>query len=156
MATRNVATNRKARHEYFVDNSYEAGIELRGCEVKSLRTANVSLNEAHAQIADGEVWVHGMHISSYKNTAGADAPDPVRKRRLLLKKREIERLDRQVRQKGYTLIPLRVYFNERGYAKMELGLCRGKRQYDKRQTIAERDIEREAERTRREFEKMGG
>jgi len=74
----------------------------------------------------------------------------------LLKRREIERLDRQVRQKGYTLIPLRVYFNERGYAKMELGLCRGKRQYDKRQTIAERDIERETERTRREFEKMGG
>ncbi len=155
MDTRDVASNRQARHEYFVDKPCEAGIELRGGEVKSLRAASVSLNEAHAQVADGEVWVHGMHISPYRNAAGTDAPDPIRKRRLLLKRREINALDRQVRQKGYTLIPLRVYFNERGYVKIELGLCRGKRQYDKREAIAERDMERETERARREFEKTG-
>ncbi len=153
MANRTVATNRKARHEYFVDRSYEAGIELRGAEVKSLRAGNVSLNECYAQVRDGQVWVHGMHISPYRHASTSEAPDPVRKRRLLLKKREIAALDRQVRQKGYTLIPLRVYFNERGYAKVELGLCRGKRQYDKREAIAERDMQREVERARREFEK---
>ena len=155
MPIHDVATNRKARHEYFVDKTCEAGIELRGCEVKSLRAAKVSLNEAYAQAADGEVWIHGMHISPYKNAAGTDAPGPTRKRRLLLKRREINALERQVRQKGYTLIPLRVYFNERGYVKIELGLCRGKRQYDKREAIAERDMERETERARREFERTG-
>ena len=153
MGNRNVATNRKVRHEYFVDRSYEAGIELRGAEVKSLRAGNVSLNECYAQVHDGQVWVHGMHISPYKHATGTEPPDPVRRRRLLLKKQQIATLDRQVRQKGYTLIPLRVYFNERGYAKIELGLCRGKRQYDKREAIAERDMQREAERERREFEK---
>jgi len=153
VGNRNVATNRKVRHEYFVDRSYEAGIELRGAEVKSLRAGNVSLNECYAQVHDGEVWVHGMHISPYKHATGTELPDPVRRRRLLLKKQQIATLDRQVRQKGYTLIPLRVYFTERGHAKIELGLCRGKRQYDKREAIAERDMQREAERARREFEK---
>lgn len=153
MAQHNVATNRKARHEYFVDKTYEAGIELHGAEVKSLQAGTVSLNESYAQMQDGEVWVQGMHITPYKNADEREAPDPARKRRLLLRKQEIAALDRQVRQKGYTLIPLRVYFNQRGYAKVELGLCRGKRQYDKREAIAERDAQREAERTRREFEK---
>lgn len=153
MSQQTVATNRKARHEYFVEKSYEAGIELYGAEVKSLRAGNVSLNECFARIENGQVWVHGMHISPYANAAEALQPDPLRKRRLLLRKREIGALERQVRQKGYTLIPLRLYFNPRGYAKIELGLCRGKRQYDKREAIAKKDMQREAERTRRELEK---
>jgi SsrA-binding protein len=153
MSQQTVATNRKARYEYFIDRSYEAGMELRGAEVKSLRSGNVSLNECFARIEDGQVWVHGMHISPYPNAAEALQPDPLRKRRLLLKRREIEALDRQVRQKGFTLIPLRIYFNTRGYAKMELGLCRGKRQYDKREAIARKDMQREADRARRELQK---
>lgn len=155
MSEKVVATNRKARHEYFVDKSYEAGMELHGAEVKSLRSGNVSLNECFARVEDRQVWVHGMHISPYPNTAEDQQPDPLRKRRLLLKKREIETLERQVRQKGYTLIPLRVYFNSRGYAKLELGLCRGKRKYDKREAIARKDMQRETERMRRELEKTG-
>jgi SsrA-binding protein len=153
MARKVVARNRKARHEYFVDKTYEAGIELRGAEVKSLRNANVSLNECYAQVLDGQAWVFNMRISPYKHATNTEQPDPARKRRLLLKRREIDQIDRQLRQKGYTLIPLSVYFNERGYAKIEVGLCRGKRQYDKREAIAERDAERDMERSRREFEK---
>jgi len=126
-----VATNRKIRHNYFVDKTYEAGIELRGSEVKSLRDRTVSLNEAYANIWDGEVWVIGMHITPYRNATNIEPLDPTRRRKLLLTKREIHKLQRQVTQKGYTLIPLSVYFNHRGYAKIELGLCRGKRQYDK-------------------------
>ncbi len=153
MASSAVATNRKVRHEYFVDRTYEAGIELHGPEVKSLRNGSVSLNECYAAIAEDGIWVYGMTISPYQHASNVELPDPRRKRRLLLKRREILALDRQVKQKGYTLIPLKIYFNSRGYAKVELGLCRGKRQYDKRETIAERDLTRDTERARREFEK---
>jgi len=153
MARRTVATNRKARHEYFVEKTFEAGIELRGCEVKSLRDANVSLNECYAQVQDGQAWVINMRISPYKHATNVEQPDPERRRRLLLKRREIDQIDRALKQKGYTLIPLSVYFNDRGLAKVEVGLCRGKRQYDKRDTIAERDMERDMERARRDFER---
>ncbi len=153
MARRVVATNRKARHEYFVEKTFEAGIELHGSEVKSLRDANVSLNECYAQVHDGQAWVVNMRISPYRHATNVEQPEPDRRRRLLLKRREIEQIDRALKQKGYTLIPLSIYFNDRGYAKVEVGLCRGKRQYDKRETIAERDAERDMERSRRDFER---
>lgn len=144
-----VATNRRAYFEYFVDDKIEAGIELQGPEVKSVRARHVNLAEAYAEIRGNEVWVHGMTISPYP--AAREQPDPRRSRRLLLNKAEIRRLERQVRQKGYTLIPLKVYFSASGYAKVQLGLCRGKRQYDKREAIAERDDARNRQRQIREF-----
>lgn len=148
---RSVATNRRAYHDYFIDEKIQAGIELVGPEVKSVRAHHVSLGEAHAQIKEGEVWLIGAHINPY--SSARDNVDPVRPRRLLLTKREIARLDRQVKQKGYTLIPLRMYFADSGYAKVELGLARGKRMFDKRESIAERDAQRRTERAVREFER---
>lgn len=142
--TPTVATNRRAWHDYFVDDTFEAGLALEGCEVKSVRAHHVSLQEAYATVKDGEVWVHGMRISPYE--PARDNPDPSRDRKLLLHRREIRRLERGVREKGYTIIPLRLYFNERGRAKLEIGLCRGKRQYDKREAIAEREFERRKQR----------
>ena len=134
-----VATNRRAYHDYFVDDSFEAGIVLAGSEVKSIRDHHINIAEAHATVVNGEVWVHGMRISPYP--AARDNPDPTRPRKLLLRAQEVRRLERQVREKGFTLIPLKVYFSERGLAKLQLGLCRGKRQFDKREAIAEREFE---------------
>ena len=135
-----VATNRRARHDYFIDSSVEAGIALEGAEVKSVRARHVSLAEAYATVVNGEVWLHSMRISPYE--PARDNPDPTRPRKLLLSRREIRRLQRQVREKGLTLIPLKMYFNSRGYAKIELGVCRGKREFDKREAIADREYER--------------
>jgi SsrA-binding protein len=140
-----VIQNRRARHDYFVRDSMEAGIELRGCEVKSIRLGNASLAESYAQIdANDELWVVGMHVSPYRQ-GGTENPDPNRKRRLLMRKQEIRRLRRHVEQKGVTLVPLRLYF-QRGLAKIELGLCTGKHTYDKREAIKERDLELDARR----------
>jgi len=139
-----VATNRRAWHDYFVEDQIEAGLALQGSEVKSLRAHNVSIREGYAAINRGEVWLHGVRISPYE--PARENPDPTRDRKLLLSRREIRRLERGVREKGYTLIPLKVYFNKRGYAKVQIGLCRGKRQYDKREAIAERDYERRKQR----------
>jgi SsrA-binding protein len=141
-----VATNRRAYHDYFVEDKLEAGLALAGCEVKSVRAHHVSLQEAYIEIREGEAWVVGMRISAYQVGAGQPAPAPDRPRKLLLRRREIMQLDRRVRQKGYTLIPLRIYFSARGYAKVEVGLCRGKRQYDKREAIKERDERRRTDR----------
>lgn len=149
---RNVATNRRAYHDYFIDDKIEAGIELLGPEVKSVRARHVSLGEAHAEIREGQVWLLGAHITPYKAAAHVHL-DPVRNRRLLLTKAEIRRLDRQLRQKGYTLVPLRMYFAASGYAKVEIGLARGKKMYDKREAIAERDAQRRTERALSEHEK---
>lgn len=146
------ATNRRAFHDFFIDDKVEAGIALLGPEVKSVRAHHVSLSEAHAEIRDGEVWLLGVHIKPYTATSHTEL-DPVRPRKLLLTKGEIGRLDRQVRQKGYTLVPLRIYFAPSGYAKVELGLARGKRQFDKRESIAEREAERQDQRALREHEK---
>ncbi len=140
-----ITTNRRARYEYFIEDTLEVGIELKGAEVKSLREHKASIAESYAAIEDGQVWLHGMHIAPYQPAADQDL-DPYRRRRLLLHEAQIKRLDRSVRQKGYTLIPLKLYFNERGYAKVELGVCRGKRQYDKREAIKEREFQRRAER----------
>ncbi|MGD9498427.1 MAG: SsrA-binding protein SmpB [Armatimonadota bacterium] len=139
-----VATNRRARHEYEILEKIEAGIQLTGAEVKSVRAHRVSLSEAYASVEDGELWLHDMHIARYD--AGGYAPqNPTRKRKLLLHRREIRRLEREVAQKGLTLIPLRIYFSSSGYAKVELGLCRGKRQYEKREAIKRRDETRRTE-----------
>lgn len=151
---RTAATNRRAFHDYAVEDRVVAGIALAGPEVKSVRAHHVNLADAYAEIRDGEVWLIGMQISPYKAATHVSV-DPLRERKLLLQKQEIRRLERQVRQKGYTLIPLRLFFAPSGYAKVELGLCRGKRQYDKREAIAEREAQRRTERAMRDFERSG-
>lgn len=136
--------NRKARHEYDVEETYEAGIVLKGTEVKSLREGKASIQESFAYLMDGEVWLRDMYIKPYSHGSYANH-DERRKRKLLLKKREIAELDKAVTQKGYTLVPLKVYF-KKGYAKILLGLARGKKKYDKREDIKERDVKRELDR----------
>ncbi len=138
-----VITNRRARHDYLVLDSWECGIMLAGPEVKSLRDGRGNLQEAYARVEDGEVWLYGMHISPYAYSRVE--LDPVRKRKLLLHRKEILELQRGTQEKGHTLVPLRVYFKD-GRAKVELALARGKRAYDKRQALAERDAKRETER----------
>ena len=142
-----VATNRRAFHDYFVDEKYEAGVQLLGTEVKSLRGGRANLRDGYVRIAGNEAWLENVHISPYAQ-ATLGGHEPMRPRKLLLHSREIATLIGKVRQKGFTLIPLRVYF-ARNRAKVEVGLCRGKREYDKRQTIAEADAKREMERALR-------
>lgn len=139
-----VAKNRKAYHDYFIDEVYEAGIALVGTEVKSIRTGKVSLRDSYAEVVGGEVFLQNMHISPY-DKGNRFNHDPRRQRRLLLHKREIRRLLGQTTQKGYTLIPLRLYF-KRGKVKVELALARGKKLYDKRRDLAKRDAQREVAR----------
>lgn len=139
-----IAVNRKARHEYFIEETFAAGIALAGTEVKSIRAGKVSLQEGYARVEDGEVWLHNMYIAPYEQ-GGRFNLDPRRPRKLLLHRFEIARLAGQTQQKGLTLIPLQLYF-ERGYAKIELGVARGKKLYDKRRAIAERDAQREERR----------
>lgn len=136
--------NRKARHEYDVEETFEAGIVLKGTEVKSLREGKASIQEAFAYLMDGEVWLRDMYIKPYSHGSYSNH-DERRKRKLLLKKREIAEIDKAVSQKGYTMVPLKVYFKS-GYAKVLLGLARGKKKYDKREDIKERDVKRELDR----------
>lgn len=138
-----VCTNRKARHDYFIDETYEAGIVLEGSEVKSLRQGRASIKESYARIENGEAWLYDMYIAPYE-AAAAFTPDPVRKRKLLLNKHEIRRLNGKVKERGYTLIPLRVYFKN-SKAKVELALARGKKKYDKRREVADREARRRME-----------
>ena len=137
---RPVATNRRARHEYWIEETHETGIALTGTEVKSLRAGRVNMADAFARVDGGEVWLHHLHISPYEQ-GNVHNHDPMRTRKLLLHRREIVRLGARVQQRGYTLVPLRVYFR-RGIAKVELGLARGRHVYDKRERIAERDAQR--------------
>jgi SsrA-binding protein len=139
-----VATNRRARHDYHIEETYEAGLVLTGAEVKSLRAGRASLGEAYARVDGGEAWVENLHISPYPNAPRRD-DDPRRARKLLLHRREIDRLMGRTQERGLTLIPLRLYFRG-GRAKLELGLGRGKRQFEKRRAIAEREHRREMER----------
>lgn len=139
-----VATNRKARHDYTVLDVYEAGIALRGTEVKSLRAGHVSLNDAFALVTDGEVWLRGLHIQEYDFGSWTNH-EPRRARKLLLHRSEIERLVGKTRESGLTLVPLSLYFSG-GLCKVELALVRGKAKHDKREAMAERDAKREAER----------
>ena len=135
-----IATNRKARRDYEVLESVECGIELKGCEVKSLRDKRLNLDDSFASISGNEVILHNAHISPYAQASYLNE-DPVRERRLLLHKREIERLALQAAQRGFTLIPLKAYFNAKGYAKIELGLCKGKKLYDRREDLKRRESE---------------
>jgi SsrA-binding protein len=144
-----VITNRKARHDYFVLDSFECGVVLLGAEVKSIRGGRANLQDGYARVEDGEVWLYGMHVSPYEFSHGPDL-DPVRKRKLLLHRSQIEELARASAEKGVTLVPTRVYFKD-GRAKVELAIARGKARYDKRQTIAERDARRETERHLKEM-----
>ena len=139
-----VAGNKKAYHEYFVDEKYEAGIVLHGTEVKSLRLGQCSIKEAFIRIEDAEVWVYGMHVRPYEKGKIFNK-DPLRTKKLLLHKSEINKLLGKVKERGYAIVPLEVYFKD-GRAKMEIGLCRGKKLYDKRADIAKKDMKREAER----------
>lgn len=139
-----IAVNRKAWHDYFIDETYSAGICLVGTEVKSIRANKASLQESYARVQNGEAWLHGMYIAPYE-FGNINNPDPRRSRKLLLHNQEIVKLAEKTQQKGLALIPLKIFF-ERGYAKIELGLGRGKKLYDKRDAIAERDAERDARR----------
>lgn len=142
-----VITNRKARHDYLILDTWECGIVLLGAEVKSIRDSRANLLDAYARVEDGEIWMYGMHVSPYAFSRGDI--DPVRRRKLLLNAREIVEISQRTQEKGLTLIPLRVYFKD-GRAKIELGLARGKRAYDKRHAIAERDANRETARALKE------
>lgn len=139
-----IATNRKAFHNYHIHTRYEAGLELVGTEVKSLRLGKVQMSDAYASVEDGEVYLYNMHISAY-DMASRENHDPIRKRRLLLNKREIRKLWGATNEKGYTIVPLRIYFKG-PYAKLEIATARGKKSYDKRQDIARREAEREMSR----------
>ena len=144
-----VATNRKARHNYDILETFEAGMVLHGSEVKSLREAQVQMGEAYAVVDDGDVWIHNVHIAEYSNVDKATRPTVDRKRKLLLHRKEIDRLASRIAEKGLTVVPLRIYFKG-GRAKVELGLARGKEGVDKRQAIAERDARRQMERAVKE------
>ncbi len=138
-----IANNKKAYHDYFIDEKYEAGIELFGTEVKSMRMGKCSIKESFIRIENGEVFVYGMHVSPYEK-GNIFNKDPLRVKKLLLHKYEINKLAGKIAEKGYTLVPLQVYFKE-GKVKVEIGLARGKKLYDKRADIAKKDMKREAE-----------
>lgn len=146
--TKTIAPNKKAYHDYFIEESMEAGIELSGTEVKSLRRGAVNLKDAWCSIVEGELYVNGMHISPYEQ-GNIFNRDPLRPRRLLMHKREILRLFGLMKQQGYTLIPLSLYFKG-SRVKVQVGLCRGKKLYDKREDAARRDMKREADRMLKE------
>ncbi|WP_300646844.1 SsrA-binding protein SmpB [Paenalcaligenes sp.] len=140
-----IVENRKARHEYFIEERYEAGLVLQGWEVKAIRSGHVQLAESYIVIRDGEIWVIGMHISPLPNASTHIVPDSTRTRKLLLKAEEISKLIGRVEQRGYTLVPLNLHFS-RGRIKMDIGLGKGKKQHDKRDTARDRDWKREQER----------
>jgi len=137
--------NRSAFHEYFFDNKYVAGIVLTGTEVKSLRDGKASFNDSYCIIHKGEIWLKSLHIAEYSHGT-VNNHDPIRDRKLLLQKREINKIEGKLKEKGYTLIPLRIFFNEKNLIKVEIGLGKGKKLHDKRETIKKRDVEREMKR----------
>ncbi len=139
-----IANNKKARHDYFIDEVYEAGLVLTGTEIKSIRQGKVNLKESYAKIDNGEVMIYNMHISPYEQGNRYNT-DPMRERKLLLHRQEIRKLIGYTTQKGLTLIPLKVYLNEKGLAKMELAVARGKKLFDKRDDIAKKDADRRME-----------
>jgi len=143
-----IATNRKARHEYQFHDSYEAGLVLKGSEIKSIRAGRVNLQQGFVVFENGEAWLVDVHIAPY-DPASREGHEPRRRRKLLLHRREIDRLQGQTQQKGYTVIPTKLYLKD-GRAKIEIALARGKKMYDKRQTIAERDSKRQVERAIKE------
>jgi len=145
-----VAVNKKAFHNFEIEDRLEAGIELMGSEVKSLRTGQADLSGSYARIANAECWLVGAKIAQYQQ-AGLTGHNPTRKRKLLLHKHEIRKIYTKLEQRGFTLVPLRIYFNNKGLAKMELALARGKRQYDKRRAITEREQKRDIDKRMKKF-----
>ena len=137
--------NRSAFHEYFFDNKYVAGVVLTGTEVKSLREGKASFNDSYCIIHKGEMWLKSLHIAEYSHGT-TNNHDPIRDRKLLLQKREISKIEGKLKERGYTLIPLRIFFNEKNLIKVEIGLGKGKKLHDKRETIKKRDVEREMKR----------
>lgn len=145
-----ISTNRKARHDYELLDSFEAGLVLMGSEIKSIRSGHVNLREGFVQVRDGELWLMNTHIAAYEQ-AGVWGHDPLRPRKLLLHKREIDRIAARVQEKGLTIVPTVIYLTH-GLAKVEIALARGKRQYDKRQALRKQDSQRQIERSLRERE----
>jgi SsrA-binding protein len=137
--------NRSAYFEYFIDDKFDAGLVLLGTEVKSLREGKASFNDSYCIIHKGEIWLKSMHIAEYSHGT-VNNHDPLRDRKLLLNKREIKKIEAKLKEKGYTLIPLRIYFNEKNLAKIQLGLGKGKKLHDKRESIKQKDVEREMKR----------
>lgn len=149
---RTIARNKKAYHDYFIEETFETGIELTGTEVKSLRENKASLRESFATVRDNEVWLHGVHIAPYSH-GNRQNVEPERKRKLLLHKKEIRYLIGKTKERGYTLVPLSMYFSPSNKVKVELGLARGKKLFDKRDSIAARDQKRDVERALKERQK---
>lgn len=147
--TKVVANNKKARFDYFIEETYEAGIVLTGTEVKSIRMGTLNLKDSYAEVAHGEIFIHNMHISPYEK-GNIFNVDPVRKRKLLLHRQEISKLLGYITQKGLTLVPLKVYINEKGLVKIELAVAKGKKLYDKRDDIAQKDAQRRIHKELRE------
>lgn len=137
--------NRSAFYEYFIDDKYTAGMVLTGTEVKSLRAGKASFNDSYCIINKGELFLKSLHIAEYSHGT-ANNHDPVRDRKLLLQKKELKKLDGKMKEKGYTIIPLRIFFNEKNLAKIEIGLAKGKKMHDKRESIKQRDVDRELKR----------
>jgi SsrA-binding protein len=149
-----IASNRKAFHDYLIMDRFEAGLVLLGSEIKSIRAGQISIKEAYVQVAGGELWLVNAHIAPYSPSSRSNH-DPIRKRKLLLKRKEIRQLSEALRQKGLTVVPLRILLKD-GLAKADLALARGKRQYDKRQAMARRDADREVERELGRRRREGG
>lgn len=137
--------NKSAYHDFYIEDKYDAGLVLTGTEVKSLRGGRASFNDSYCLFQQGEMWVKSLHIAEYSHGIGNNH-NPIRERKLLLNKKELRKIETKVKEKGYTIVPLRIFFNEGGLAKMEIGLGKGKKLYDKRETIKQRDTEREMKR----------
>jgi len=137
--------NRSAYHDYFIEDKFDAGMVLTGTEVKSLREGKSSFNDSYCFFHKGELWVKSLYISEYSHRT-VNNHDPVRERKLLLQKKELRKIEGKTKEKGYVIIPLRIFFNDKGLAKMEIGLGKGKKVYDKRETIKQRDTDREMKR----------
>lgn len=148
-----LAQNKKASHDYFIEETYEAGMVLTGTEIKSLRTGRANINDAFATIRNGEIFLHNLHISPFEQGNRNNPSDPTRARKLLLHKVQIHKLLGLSKQEGYTLVPLRVYVKN-GYAKVLIGVGKGKKQYDKREAAAKRDVQRDLQRILREKQKV--
>ena len=137
--------NRSAYHEYFIEDKYDAGMVLTGTEVKSLRDGRASFNDAYCYFHKGELWIKSLHIAEYSHGT-VNNHDPLRERKLLLQKRELKKLQAKLKEQGYTIVPLRIFFNEKKLAKLEIGLGKGKKLHDKRESIRSRDVDREMKR----------
>lgn len=137
--------NRSAYHDYYIEDKYDAGLVLAGTEVKSLREGRASFNDSYCFFHKGELWIKSLHITPYSHGT-VNNHDPVQERKLLLHKKELRKLEAKIKEKGYSIVPLRIFFNEKGLAKLEIGLGKGKKLYDKRETIKQRDTERDIKR----------